>query len=116
MARGRLARSVGDAGMGELSRQIAYKGAWAGRHVIKIDCFEPTSRTCSACRQMQEMLLHRRMMRCACGLEMDRDVNAAVNIARIGARAVGGSPVRRQVCVTALWSLKVADLPTGLGR
>jgi putative transposase len=89
MARGRLAKSVGDAGMGELHRQIQYKAAWAGRTVVRADRFEPSSKTCSGCGTLHDMPLHRRVMRCECGLEIDRDVNAARNLARIAADRVG---------------------------
>lgn len=89
MARGRLAKSVADAGMGELHRQIAYKAAWAGRKVVKADRFEPTTKACSACGTIHDMPLHRRTMRCECGLEIDRDVNAARNLARIALDRVG---------------------------
>jgi putative transposase len=89
MARGRLAKSVADAGMGELARMITYKAEWSGRQVVKIGRYEPSSKTCSACGQIHEMPLHRRMMRCDCGLEKDRDLNAAMNIARWGTETVG---------------------------
>jgi putative transposase len=92
MARGRLAKSVADAGMGELHRQIEYKAAWAGRKAVKIGRFEPSTKTCSSCGQLHEMPLHRRTMRCDCGLVLDRDVNAARNIARLGGEMVGGVP------------------------
>jgi putative transposase len=89
MARGRLAKSVHDAGMGELHRQIVYKAAWAGRTVVRADRFEPSTRACSACGTIHDMPLHRRVMRCECGLVLDRDINAARNIARVAADRVG---------------------------
>jgi putative transposase len=95
MARGRLAKSIADAGMGELARMITYKAEWSGRQVVKIGRFEPSSKTCSGCGQIHEMPLSRRMMRCDCGIVMDRDLNAAMNIAAWGAEkvaAVSGEP------------------------
>ena len=45
----KLALSVSDAGMGEILRQAEYKSAWRGRHVVRIDRWAPSSKTCSAC-------------------------------------------------------------------
>jgi putative transposase len=96
MARGRFAKSVADAAMSELHRQIEYKAGWSGRRLIRADRYEPTSRTCSSCGQLHDMPLRKRMMRCDCGLEIDRDLNAARNLARIGRERVAeviGEPV-----------------------
>lgn len=51
MAQTRLAKSIHDAGMGQLHRQIEYKAAWAGRKVVKAGRFEPTTKTCSDCER-----------------------------------------------------------------
>ena len=80
----RLARSISDAAMGELSRQILYKARWHGVEVRVADRFFPSSKTCSDCGALKSDLdLSTRTYSCdACGLVIDRDLNAAINLAR----------------------------------
>jgi len=76
-----LARVILDASMAELHRQLAYKMEWAGGTVIKADQWFPSSKTCSACGKIAESLsLSERVFRCDCGFEVDRDLNAAINL------------------------------------
>ena len=85
MARNRhLARSISDAAMGELSRQLLYKAKWHGVEVRIADRFFPSSKTCSGCGEVRSDLdLSTRTYSCqACGLVLDRDLNAAINLAR----------------------------------
>ncbi|KFI19586.1 transposase, partial [Nitrosococcus oceani C-27] len=49
MANRRLAKALGDVGMHELKRQLAYKAKWYGRALVQVDRWAPTSKTCSAC-------------------------------------------------------------------
>jgi putative transposase len=79
---GSLARSIADAGFGEFRRQLEYKAAMTGAQVIVIDRFYPSSKTCSSCGMIHAITLSDRVMDCACGLKMDRDLNAAINIRR----------------------------------
>jgi putative transposase len=78
-----LARAVADAGWTELARQIGYKQAWRGGQVMIADRWLPSTRTCSRCGLVkQQMGLAERIFCCdACGLVMDRDRNAAANLA-----------------------------------
>jgi putative transposase len=78
-----LARAIGDLGMAELRRQIEYKAAWNGVRVLFADRFYPSSKTCSACGHIKaDLTLADRTYVCeACGMILDRDVNAAVNLA-----------------------------------
>lgn len=78
----RLARSVSDASLGEFRRQLEYKTARTGAILHVIDRWYPSSKTCSACGAVKAKLsLNERVYRCdGCGLVMDRDLNAAVNI------------------------------------
>ncbi|MHB8333485.1 MAG: RNA-guided endonuclease TnpB family protein [Acidimicrobiales bacterium] len=80
----RLARSISDAAMGELSRQILYKARWHGVEVRVVDRYFPSSKTCSGCGDVKTDLdLSTRTYSCwACGLVIDRDLNAAINLAR----------------------------------
>jgi len=81
MQRGRLSKSIGDAGLSELRRQLTYKAVWYGRELLVIDRFAPTSKVCSACGCTAELSLSDREWTCQeCGLSHDRDVNAAINI------------------------------------
>ena len=79
-----LARSISDAAMGELARQILYKARWHGVEVRLADRFYPSSKTCSGCGEVRNDLdLSTRMYSCeSCGLDIDRDLNAAINLAR----------------------------------
>lgn len=83
-----LARAVSDQGMGNLLKHIEYKAAWYGTHLQVADRWYPSSKTCSGCGQVKETLeLSERDYVCgACGLVVDRDLNAAVNLARWGLR------------------------------
>lgn len=79
-----LARALSDAGLGTLLRQLEYKAAWYGLELHEADRWFPSSKTCSRCGHVKtELTLSERTYRChACGLELDRDVNAAINLAR----------------------------------
>lgn len=78
MANGKLARHIGDAGWGELRRQLAYKAAQRGVHVGVVDRFFPNSKTCSDCGAVnQELSLADRRWTCICGAEHDRDAASA---------------------------------------
>jgi putative transposase len=81
----RLARAIADTGMAELRRQLGYKTAWYGSRLVVADRFYPSSKTCSGCGWVKAKLtLAERTFRCeACGLVMDRDLNAACNLARL---------------------------------
>lgn len=77
-----LAKAVSDAAFGEFRRQLDYKTARTGATLHVIDRWYPSSKTCSGCGRVKAKLsLSERVYRCdACGLSMDRDLNAAVNI------------------------------------
>lgn len=81
----RLARHVAGVGMAELRRQIEYKAAWSGVHVHVADRWYPSSKTCSACGAVKAKLrLSERTFRCdQCGFALDRDLNAARNLAAL---------------------------------
>lgn len=87
-------RSVGDAGLGEVKRQLTYKAGWQGRVVSVVDRWFPSSRTCSACGEIHAGLtLRDRHWTCpACGAHHDRDANAAINIEREGLRLLAQGP------------------------
>lgn len=90
-----LAKAASDASMSELHRQIEYKAEWNGVEVVKVDRFFPSTKTCHNCGNKQDMPLSVRVYRCPeCGIETDRDLNAALNLAAYGeAVKRGGLPL-----------------------
>ncbi len=78
-----LARSLSDAGFAEFRRQLAYKCPWYGSRLVVADRWFPSSKRCSGCGTVKDELpLRERTYRCeACGLTLDRDRNAAINLA-----------------------------------
>jgi putative transposase len=82
----RLSRAISDAGWGELRRQLEYKAKLYGSKVIIIDRWTPTSKICSSCGHKKEVFaLSERTFNCdKCGLSLDRDLNAAINICTAG--------------------------------
>lgn len=85
----RLARHVQDASFAEVRRQVEYKTAWHGGTLIVADRWFASSKTCSECGAVKAKLaLSEREWTCtACGTVLDRDVNAAVNLARLAGSA-----------------------------
>ena len=78
-----LNRSILDAAFSALRRQLEYKASWYGSQVQIVDRFFASSQTCSACgaRAKTKLDLRVRVFECvACGVRIDRDVNAACNI------------------------------------
>ncbi|MHA0962791.1 RNA-guided endonuclease InsQ/TnpB family protein [Enterobacter cancerogenus] len=91
-----LSKAIADASWGEFTRQLQYKGEWAGRSVVAIDQFFPSSKRCSCCGfTMQKMPLDVRKWHCPeCGTDHDRDINAAINIKAAGLAVLAhGEPV-----------------------
>jgi putative transposase len=75
-----LSKSILDGGWGYFAQKLSDKAAEAGREVVRVNpaC---TSKTCSCCGKIiEELDLSVRWIECDCGLSMDRDVNAAINI------------------------------------
>ena len=96
-----LARVISDAGWRMLLTFLAYKCAWYGRELIKVDRWFPSSKTCSACGHVVERLsLDVRKWSCPdCKAQHDRDENAARNIKTAGLAVVSacGSGVSHRV-------------------
>ena len=80
----RLAKHISDAAWGEFTRQLEYKAAWYGARVVKADRFFASSKTCSSCGVVKATLpLGVRTFHCGvCDRSIDRDLNAAINLAR----------------------------------
>jgi putative transposase len=104
-----LARSISDAGWGELVRQLEYKCQWYGRELVKINRFFPSSKKCGKCDFVIDKLpLSIREWECPnCGTVHDRDINAAHNILAAGlAVTVCGANVRPDRQHSSSWQLR----------
>ena len=105
LARTRLAKSVHDAGWSSFVAMLEYKARLYGRQFHRIGRFEPTSQMCSACGAKDgPKPLHIRSWQCqGCGVWLDRDINAAVNVAKAAGLAVTacGAQVRPEALLLA---------------
>ena len=91
MAKTKLSKSIYDASLGEIRRQLEYKARWNHKRLVVIDRWYPSSKTCSSCGFInQELELKDRAWTCLdCGSEHDRDWNASQNIRSEGLRQEG---------------------------
>src|SRR6266496_47223 len=82
----KLAKAISDVGWSEFVRQLEYKAEWDGRTLIKIDKWYPSSKRCFACGHVLDSLaLDIRSWTCPeCGVQHDRDINAAKNVLAAG--------------------------------
>jgi putative transposase len=84
-----LAKSISDAAWAEFASMIRVKAEWAGRSFVAVNPAY-TSQDCSRCGHRQKIRLSARVYYCpCCYLELDRDLNAALNILRLGLQALG---------------------------
>jgi putative transposase len=97
----KLARSIADVGMGEFGRQIRYKCDWYGISLLEADRWFPSSKQCSRCGQRKESLtLSERTYYCPnCGLMIDRDLNAAINLEQLSTASSAGSEACGEVAL-----------------
>ena len=93
-----LALSISDVGLGEFKRQMSYKTAWQGEAFLLADRWFPSTKRCSRCGNVkEEMDLSERIYVCenpTCGLVIDRDLNAALNLAAWASQAHKPGPYR----------------------
>ena len=82
----RLSQAIADASWGELIRKLEYKARWEGKHLVRIDPWYPSTKTCSHCGSTIDQLpLSERQWTCpTCGAEHDRDMNASLNVKQQG--------------------------------
>jgi putative transposase len=101
MSKTKLSKSVNDAALGEIGRQLQYKGDWYGVPVITVDRWFPSSKQCADCGAKNEalMLSDREWVCQACGCWHDRDVNAARNLRAEGLKLLAaGSTESLNAC------------------
>jgi putative transposase len=93
-----LAQAIADVGFAQFRRQLLYKAEWYGSRVVLAARWEPSSKTCSTCGWYDAYLeLSDRVFRCQnadCGQILDRDLNAALNLAKLA----DSSPESRNAC------------------
>ena len=87
----KLAGAIGDVGWGDFIRMLQYKCEWSGKSFLQIGRFEPSSKTCNVCGFVNDALtLKDRFWKCdGCGIQHNRDINAAINIKNIKLRELG---------------------------
>jgi putative transposase len=87
----KLAKSTNDNGFGMLKTFLGYKLAEQGKQLVTIDKWYPSSKLCRYCKNINmELTLSDRTWSCKhCGAEIDRDINAAINIRNEGCRILG---------------------------
>src|SRR6266516_1192848 len=91
LANHKLAQAVSDSNFGEIRRQLEYKSSWHSVHLVVVDRWFPSSKMCSACGWIDEDqdLSDRTFICHECGLVLDRDLNAAINILNEALRTTG---------------------------
>ncbi|WP_341761963.1 RNA-guided endonuclease TnpB family protein [Candidatus Tisiphia endosymbiont of Thecophora atra] len=82
----KLAKAISDVAWHEIHRQLEYKSKWNGRAYHIIDRFFPSSKMCSFCNFVNaQLMLNDRTWSCpSCGTQLDRDLNASINILNQG--------------------------------
>ena len=113
-----LAKAISDCGWGAFRRMVEYKEARAGRRLVVIDRWYPSSKTCSVCGHLlAELSISTRTWQCpSCGTRHDRDINAAKNILAAGlAVSACGADVRHPGSVRMRSAVKQEPRPARTG-
>ncbi len=89
--KGIVAKAISDVSLYEFKRQLQYKSDYHKREIIEADTFYPSSKTCSKCGSIKETLtLKERIYECEnCGLKIDRDYNASLNLYNLIPQKIG---------------------------
>ncbi|VVC06061.1 Putative transposase DNA-binding domain protein [uncultured archaeon] len=91
MANHHLSKAIGDVSWSQFLLLLEYKLKEKGGQLLKIERSDPSSQLCSSCGSRHPMPLSERTYTCpVCGLVMDRDLNAAINILQLGIRKYFG--------------------------
>ena len=87
----KLAKAISNIGFFEFRRQLEYKCKWYGKVLVVADRFYPSSKLCSRCKNKRnDLKLSHRTYKCPkCGLKLDRDLNAAINLSKYTAEYAG---------------------------
>jgi putative transposase len=108
----KLARAIADMGFYEFRRQLVYKSQERGVNLVIVDRFFPSSKCCSSCGLIKEDLsLKERTFSCECGFEIDRDVNAAINLKnQIGRVPAESTPVEITALQRSVFPIPVTSI------
>jgi len=81
-----ISKSISDSGFGTFLRYLEYKAEWYGRELIVVNRFYPSSKLCNVCGYKNKQLkLSDRYWQCPiCGTYHDRDINASLNLYKVG--------------------------------
>ena len=83
-----LSRSIADSGWRKFLSFLGYKTKEKGKKLVELASYFPSTQLCSNCGTRKKLLISDREYRCSCGLVLDRDVNAAINIKAAGTSAI----------------------------
>lgn len=110
----KLASAISDSDFGEIRRQLEYKAQWHGTHLVIIDRFYPSSKTCSVCGHVKpDLNLSERVFVCEnCGKVLDRDLNAARNIRNVAVSSID----TQNACGESSSGLSATASETALGE
>ncbi|MFE6925688.1 IS607 family element RNA-guided endonuclease TnpB [Nocardia sp. NPDC057663] len=107
-----LNRAIGDAALGRIAALLGYKTSWNQTRLVTSDRWFPSTRTCSRCQAITKLALRDRVYHCRNGCPpIDRDTNAAINLARLGDTTDFGD-----VTGTGTGSSPAASVTAGEGR
>ena len=121
----RLARAIADVGFYEFRRQLEYKCQWSGSELVVVSRTFPSSKLCSRCgHRKKELALSEREYHCEqCGFEIDRDLNAALNLVAVSlpeTENACGEEVRHskssEICNAALMKQEPNIIPDSMSR
>jgi len=90
-----LSKSISDSGWSKFVEYLRYKAEWYGRQIIKVDRFYPSSKLCHCCGYKKyDLALSDRYWTCpVCGAYHDRDINASLNLYKVGLEQSDFKPV-----------------------
>lgn len=110
----KLAKSIQELGLYEMRRQLEYKSKWYGRELVFVSRWFPSSKTCCECEWKNNnlTLIDREFICEECGNVIDRDLNAAINIERVGIR-INKEQIGQRLPEFTLVDLPLMDDPTG---
>jgi putative transposase len=95
----KLASAIADCGFFEFKRQLTYKCDWYGSELIIADRWYPSSQICSNCGARQKIPLKERVYKCSsCNKQLDRDLNASINLANFGSTASSVETCKNKAC------------------
>jgi putative transposase len=107
----KLSKAIAELGLYEMRKQIEYKSKWYGREMVLVSRWYPSSKKCSCCGNIKYNLkLSDRIYKCDnCGLEIDRDVNASINIEYEGNRLYNENKIGQRLSEYTLVDLPIMD-------